>query len=120
MLWAVFWDPPTREDFGNAKLFGPRSPLGFELSKDIPDPNLQELTRHVLLRVGNVVISIWKYPHPNEPARSCRSEIACGESSSSGVRLVEDGEGKCMHRPDERIGAARTLVAGIFVQEGTR
>ena len=90
----VLPDPPTRQDFGNAKLFGPGPPLGFELSKDIPNPNLQELARHVLFRMCNVVVAIRKDPHPNEPAGSCRGEIACGESGSSGVRLIKDREGK--------------------------
>ena len=115
----VFPDPPTRQDFGNAKLFGPGPPLGFELSKDIPNPNLQELARHVLLRVCNVVIAIRKDPHPNEPASSCRGEIACGEGGSSGIRLIKDREGKRMHGSEKRIGTGRTQVAGIFVQEGT-
>jgi hypothetical protein len=68
MLWAMFWDPPTRKDFGNAKLFGPWSPLWFELSKDVPNTNLQELARHVLLSVRNVVIAIREDPHPDESA----------------------------------------------------
>jgi hypothetical protein len=120
-MWArlVFPDPPSRQDFGNAKLFGPGPPLGFELSKDIPNPNLQELARHVLLRVCNVVIAIRKDPHANEPAGSCRSEIACSEGGSSGVRLIKDREGKRMHGPEKRIGTGRTQVAGVFVQEGT-
>jgi hypothetical protein len=92
MLSVVFWNPPTREEFGNAQLFCPGSPLGFELSKDIPNTNLQELARHALFRVCNVVIAIRKDPHPDEPAGSCRSEIACGERSSSGICLIEDGE----------------------------
>src|SRR5580704_15254807 len=118
MLSVVFWNPPTREEFGNAQLFCPGSPLGFELSKDIPNTNLQELARHALFRVCNVVIPIREDPHPDEPAGSCRSEIACSESGSSGIRLIEDGEDKRMYGPDERIGTGRTQVAGIFVQEG--
>jgi hypothetical protein len=94
--------------------------LGFELRKHIPDPDLQELARHVLFRMCNVVIAIRKDPHPNEPAGSRSSEIACSEGSSSGVRLVEDGEGKRMYSPSKRIRTGRTQVAGIFVQEGTR
>src|SRR4029077_1634130 len=115
----MFWNPPAREEFGNSQLFGPRPPLGFELSDDIPNTNLQEFARHMLLSVCNVVIAIWKDPHSNEPAGSCRSEIACGKGRSSMVRLIEDGEGKRMYGPDERIAAGRTQVAGIFVQEGT-
>src|SRR4029077_9003462 len=45
--------------------------------------------------------------------------IACGKGSSSGIRLIENGESKRMYGPDERIGAGRPQVAGIFVQEGT-
>src|SRR5580704_1783134 len=122
MLSAVsmFWNPPTREEFGDAQLFGPGAPLGFELSNDIRNTNLQEFARHMLLRVCNVVIAIWKDPHPDEPAGSCRGEIACGEGSSSGVRRIEDGEGERVQGPGERIGTGRTEVPGIFVQEGTR
>src|ERR1700676_702639 len=81
MLSAVsmFWSPPTREEFGDAQLFGPGAPLGFELSNGIPNTNLQEFARHMLLRVRNVVIAIWKDPHPDEPASNCRRDIACGE-----------------------------------------
>src|SRR5580704_18839497 len=100
----VFPDPPTRQDFGNAKLFGPGPPLGLELSQDIPNPNLQELARHVLLRMRNVVIAIRKDPHPNEPAGSCRSEIAGREGGSAGVRLIEDSEYKGMYGPEDGIG----------------
>jgi hypothetical protein len=79
--------------------------LGFKLSQDIPDANLKELARHVLFRVCNVVIAMRKDPHPNEPAGSRRGEIACCEGSSSGIGLIEDGEGKRMCSPGERIGA---------------
>src|SRR5580658_1387661 len=72
------------------------------------------------LAVCNVVIAIRKDSHSNEPTGRCRSEIACGEGSSSGICLIEDGEGKCMDGPDERIGTCRTQVARIFVQEGPR
>src|SRR4029077_906220 len=95
-----------------------RSPLGFKLSQDIPDTNLQELARHVLFGVCNVVIAMRKDPHPNEPAGRCRSEIACGEGSSSGIGLIEDREGKRMYGPGQRIGAVRTEVARIFAQKG--
>jgi hypothetical protein len=92
--------------------------LGFELGEDIPNPNLQELARHVLLRVRNVVIAIRKDPHPNESPGSCRSEIAGREGGSAGVRLIEDSECKGMYGPEDGIGAGRTQVAWIFVQEG--
>src|SRR5580700_5549773 len=69
--FSMFWNPPTREEFGDAQLFGPGAPLGFELSNGIPNTNLQEFARHMLLRVCNVVIAIWKDPHPDEPASSC-------------------------------------------------
>jgi hypothetical protein len=92
--------------------------LGFELGEDVPNPNLQELARHVLLRVRDVVIAIRKDPHPNEPAGSCRSEIAGREGGSAGVRLIEDSECKGMYSPKDGVGTGRTQVAGIFVQEG--
>jgi len=92
--------------------------LGFKLSQDIPNTDLQELARHVLFRVCDVVIAMWKDPHANEPAGSRGSEIACGEGSSPGVRLIEDGEDKGMHGQGERIGAGRTEIAGIFAQKG--
>ena len=113
-------DPPTWEDFGNAKLFGPGPPLGFELSEDIPNTDLQELACHVLLCVCDVVKAVRQDPHPNEPTGSCRSEIACGEGSSSGIRLIEDREGKRMYGPEKRIGTGRPQVAGVFMQEGAR
>src|SRR5712671_991012 len=109
---SVFPDPPTREDFGNAEFFCPGPPLGFELSEDISNTNLQELARHVLLRVCNVVIAVRQDSHPNDPSGSRRSEIACGEGGSSGIRLIEDSEGKRVYGPDERIGTGRTQVAG--------
>src|SRR5260370_10067741 len=115
----MFWNPPTREEFGNAQFLGPRSPLWFELSNDIPNTSLHDFARDVLISVSSVVIASWKDAHPHEPACSCRSEIACGEGSSSVVRLIEDSEGKRMYGPDERIRTRRTQVAGIFVQEGT-
>src|SRR5258708_16942121 len=115
---SVFSDPPTREDFGNAKFFGPGSPLGFELSEDISNTNLQELARHVLLRVCNVVIAVRQDSHPNEPTGSRRSEIACRGGGFSGIRLIEDSEGERVYGPGERIGAGRTQVARILVQEG--
>jgi len=117
---SAFPDPPTREDFGNAKPFGPGSPLGFELSEDISNANLQELARHVLLRVRNVVIAVRQDSHPNEPTSGSRSEITCSEGGSSGIRLVKDSERKSVYGPDEWIGTGRTQVAGIFVQEGAR
>jgi len=92
--------------------------LGFELSDDIPNPDLKELARHVLFRVCNVAIAMRKDPHPNEPASRSRREIACGEGSSSGIGLIEDGEGKRMYGSGERIGAGRTEVAGIFAEKG--
>jgi len=99
-------------------VIGPRSPLGFKLSQDVPDTNLQELARHVLFGVCNVFIAMRKDPHPNEPAGRRCSEIACGEGSSSGIGLIEDREGKRMYGPGERIGAGGTEVAGIFAQKG--
>jgi len=93
--------------------------LGLELGEDVPNPNLQELARHVLLRVRDIVIAIRKYPHPNKPSSSCRSEIAGRARGSTGVRLIEDSECKGMYGPEEGIGTGRTQVAGIFVQEGS-
>jgi hypothetical protein len=63
----MFWNPPARQQFGNAQPLGPGSPLGFELGNDIPNTNLQEFARHVLLSVSNIVIAIWKDAHPHEP-----------------------------------------------------
>jgi hypothetical protein len=50
-LVCVLRNPPGGMDLGKMYLSGPWSPLGFKLSRYVPDSDLRELTGHTLFRM---------------------------------------------------------------------
>ncbi|MEG9438382.1 hypothetical protein JAO29_19730 [Edaphobacter sp. HDX4] len=99
-------EPTTREGSSEGVSLGPRSPFGFELRNHVPNTYCQELTRHTLFRVCDIVIAIRKDTHAYEPTGGSGSEITRGgEGVFSGLRLIDNSEGKRMKCSAERISA---------------
>src|SRR5258708_24110914 len=105
-------NPPGRKNLWKAQFLGPRSPLGLELCRYIPDSDLQELTGHPLFRVRYIVVPVRKDSHAHETTGCSRSKVTCRESSSARVCLVENGEGERMEGSAQGVGAGGALVAG--------
>jgi len=113
-------NPPGRKDLRKAQLLGPGSPLGLKFSCYVPDSELQELAGHTLFRVCYVIIAVRKDAHAHETPGCSRSEVACRESISTGICLVDNGEGERVQGSEERVSAGGALVARIFMQKKTR